>query len=421
MNDDFHNDSSNGYQSDFLSGFNNDSDIDYREPVSHKLNARINLRAVLAIALVLVVGAVAVPRIYADTFQDQINQLRTENQVNQSAVDTLLVEAQSYQDAIDKLQGQITIMQQNIAVNQARQEQLQADIAQKQTELDAQRKVLGDDIKAMYVNGQLSTLEMLATSKSLNEFVDSATYRETVQHKIQETLAKIGTLQNKLKQQSFEVSTLLSSQRAQQAQLADSQAKQNELLSMNRAQQADFNQKIAANQDKIRQLQLAQIALNQEGASQVSISGTERGGDCDAGSGNGGYVLASGPMGDVCNAPKDSILDWAGVENRECTSYAYWYFKRVEGNMDFTVSGDAKYWVQTSNYPVRDAPQVGAIGVKTEGEWGHVTIVQAVGPAMYKNVKVPAGSVLTSEMNGDFTGKFGYNLRAANSMKYIYK
>jgi phage tail tube protein FII len=331
------------------------------------------------------------------------------------------LEAGNYEDAIAKLQAEIDVVTQNITTNQTRQTDLQTQITTKQQQLDAQRKILGEDIKAMYVDGQLSTIEMLATSRNLNDFVDTATYRESVQRKIQSTVTEIAKLQNELQAQKQEIDTLLIAQRLQQQQLDEDRAKQNELLAFNTQQRNDYNTKISANQDKIRALQAAQAALNQQGASQVSITGDERGGACDGGSGNGGYRLASGVMGDVCDAPKDAILDWAGVENRECTSYAYWYFKRVAGNADFTASGDAKYWVTTSNYPVHSWPKSGAIGVKTDGQWGHVTIVQAVGPSSYKGVNVPAGQVLTSEMNSDLTGKFSYSLRGISSMSYIYK
>jgi len=376
----------------------------------------------LCAALVITVAAAAVvPRIYADAIQDQIEQLTAEANQNQSAVDTLLVEAHSYEDAISTLQAQITVLEQNITVNQSRQTDLQEQIKTKQKDLDAQRRVLGDDIKAMYVDGQLTTIEMLATSKNINDFVDSATYREAVQRKVQVTLQEIAKLQNQLQGQKQEVDKLLAAQLVQQNQLDTDRSRQNELLAMNQNQRAEYNAKIAANHDKITELQAKQAALNLQGASKVTISGNERGGDCDGGSGNGGYALASGSMGDVCNAPKDSILDWAAIENRECTSYAYWYFKRVAGNSDFTASGDAKYWVTTSNYPVHNWPKANSIGVKTDGQWGHVVIVQAVGPTNYKGVNVPAGQVLTSEMNADFTGKYANNLRGIGTMSYIYK
>ena len=234
-------------------------------------------------------------------------------------------------------------------------------------------------------------------------------------------MGEIAKLQNQLQGQKQEVDKLLAAQRVQQNQLVTDRSKHSELLAYNQSQRNDFNAKIAANHDKITELQAKQAALNLQGASKVNLTGSERGGACDGGSGNGGYALASGAAGNVCDAPKDSIVDWAGIENRECTSYAYWYFKRVAGNSDFTASGDAKYWVSTSNYPVRNWPAVNAIGVKTEGQWGHVVIVQAVGPTNYKGINVPAGQVLTSEMNADFTGRFSYNLRGIGTMQYIYK
>jgi len=418
---------------------NNNPDLqdDFNQTPSHPSHGWrrfITAQSIVVTAMLIAAAVVALPHIHADPFQDQINQLRIENSQNQNSVDTLLLQARSVQDAIDKLQAEINLVEQNIATNQARQDELQKQIAAKQEQIDAQRKVLGDDIKAMYVDGQLTALEMLATSKNLNEFVDTATYRESVQRNIQKTLNEIGVLQNQLQQRNFEVSTLLASQKVQSNQLAANKSKQAALLAMNQTQQLDFNAKISANQDRIHQLEMQQAALNAMGATLVTVNGDEKGGDCDNGWGNGGYRMASitqppvpagapapAPVPDVCDAPKDSIRDWAGIENRECTSYAYWYFKRVLGNVDFTASGDAKYWVNTSNYPVRDQPAVGAIGVKTEGDWGHVVIVQAVGPSMYKNVKVPAGQVLTSEMNIDFQGHFSYNLRTANTLHYIYK
>jgi peptidoglycan hydrolase CwlO-like protein len=374
------------------------------------------------LALVLgLASAYSVPHLYADNLQEQINQLQAENDQNQASVDVLLSQAKDFQDAINKLQDQITVVENNIAVNQARQDDLNKQIAAKQKELDDQREVLGQDLKTMYVNGQLTPLEMLATSHNLSDFVDSATYREAVQHKIQATLHQIAKLQNDLQEQKVEVNVLLAAQQVQQEQLVQNKSKQDELLALNQTQRDDFTKKITENQDKIRVIQMQQVAANLNGAQLVTINGNERGGDCDGGSGNGGYVLASGTAGDVCNAPKDAITDWAGLQNRECTSYAYWYFKRVEGNVDFTASGDAKYWVTTSNYPVHDWPQVGAMGVIDQGQWGHVTIVQAIGASTYKGIKVPAGYVLTSEMNKDLTGKFTYNIRPISGMHYIYK
>jgi CHAP domain len=148
------------------------------------------------------------------------------------------------------------------------------------------------------------------------------------------------------------------------------------------------------------------------------ITPTGSGGACDSGAGNGGY-----PM-DWCATPMDTartISYSTDRINRECTSYAYWYFTTIEGHFDFHVSGNADRWAYTSNYPVHAAPTVGAIAVETAGAYGHVAIVQALPGQIYDGKAVPAGYVLVSEMNYDWQGHFRYSYSPlAKFSAYIY-
>jgi hypothetical protein len=151
-------------------------------------------------------------------------------------------------------------------------------------------------------------------------------------------------------------------------------------------------------------------------ASAVITSGT--GGACDSGNGNGGYPI------DWCNAPMDTIATLAFNDdpiNRECTSYADWYFTTVEGHTDFKALGNAKYWATSSNYPTHSTPTVGAIAVETAGAYGHVAIVKALPGQMYDGQPVPAGYVLVSEMNYDWHGHFRYSYSPLSKFSsYIY-
>ena len=169
----------------------------------------------------------------------------------------------------------------------------------------------------------------------------------------------------------------------------------------------------------ITQLRTQQAALIESGTKDVWIpaisSGT--GGACDNGSGNGGYPLR------WCNAPMDTIATTFNNDpiNRECTSYAYWYFTSVEGHTDFRAEGDAKYWAATSNYPTHPTPTDGAIAVETVGAYGHVAIVQALPGQTYAGQTVPAGYVLVSEMNYDWSGHFRYSYSPLSKFStYIY-
>lgn len=165
--------------------------------------------------------------------------------------------------------------------------------------------------------------------------------------------------------------------------------------------------------------QAQQVSLIQSGTlnfEPVKPIGT--GGACDSGAGNGGYPMP------WCNAPLDSMQTVsysADHINRECTSYAYWYFTTIEGHLGFHVTGNANRWAYTSSYPVHRAPAIGAIAVETAGAYGHVAVVQALPGQIFQDKTVPAGYALVSEMNYDWQGHFRYSYSPLGKFSaYIY-
>jgi peptidoglycan hydrolase CwlO-like protein len=260
--------------------------------------------SILTVATLLVVGGSFVPNVNADSFDEQIKALNQQNAQTQSSVSQLQVQASSYQDVINQLQAQISQIQQQIAQSQSQQASLQQQIDANQKELDNQKTILAVDIKASYVDGQPSTIEMLASSKNLSDFVDKEEYRNSVQNKIQTTLAKITTLQNQVKEQKVKVDQLLADQQTQQAQLDADRSQQAQLLAYNESQQSSYNQQIKSNQSKIASLRQQQIAENARlfaGAKVVS------GGACDTAQGDT-YPAQ------WCGKSQDSVLDsWGYV------------------------------------------------------------------------------------------------------------
>ena len=340
--------------------------------------------------------------------QQQINNLSAQSDQAQQSLGALEAQASSYQDAINKLEQQINDLQQQIVSSQNQEDQLNTQIAQAQTDLDQQKKVLGQNIKQMYLEGNVSTLEMLASSKNLSDYVNKQTYRNSVQDKVKDTLDKINALKVQLQQQKAQIDQLLKSQQFQRQQLAATEDQQSQLLGYNQNQQSNFDSQIAANQSQIASLRRQQASLIQSGTRNVVIPPASggSGGWCDSGSGNGNYPMS------WCNADQDTVptIPYSSDPiNRECTSYAYWYFTQIEGHTDFRATGNAKDWYYTSNYVVHDSPAVGSMAVETTGAFGHVAIVQALPGQTYAGNTVPDGYVLVSEMNYDFNGHFRYS------------
>jgi surface antigen/peptidoglycan hydrolase CwlO-like protein len=355
---------------------------------------------------------VTAPFVSADSVQDQINSLQSQNSQSQSTVNSLQSQAASYQDAINQLQAQVDGLQSSITINQNKQAQLQQQIDSDQTELAQQKQVLGDDIKAMYVDGQMTTVEELATSKSLSDFVDAETYRNAVQDKIQQTLAQITQLEGQLKDQKTQVDQLISVQTQQQNQLATTEAQQSQLLSLNQTQQASYNQQIQSNQQQIATLRAEQIAANRKLVS---------GGQVDAtGSCGGSYpATASGPYGNWgCNYGLDNTIDNWGMYNRECVSYTAWMVYKTYGYMPYWGgSGNANEWpgdAQAAGIPTGSTPKVNSVAIYMGGSsdpFGHAMWVKSVNGD---------GTITVDQYNLYYDGNFYETTIPSTGLTYIY-
>lgn len=152
---------------------------------------------VLGAFLSMVLAGVSIPAVRAN-LQEQINQLSQQNAGLQGQNSSLVNEATSLQSKIDGMQAKINALQSEINDNQAQITTLEGEIVKAEAELAKQRDLLGQNIRAMYVEGDVSTLEMLASSQDLSEFVDKQQYRDTVQTKIKTTLDKVTDLKHQL-------------------------------------------------------------------------------------------------------------------------------------------------------------------------------------------------------------------------------
>lgn len=320
----------------------------------------------------LVTVAVAANCSTVSDCQSQINDLNSKNGSAQSALNQLGAQARTYQDAINQLQAQINDLSAQISANEAKQADLQAQIIQKQAEIDHNREVLGEDIRTMYIDGQMSTIEQLATSNNLSEYVDKEEYRTAVQNKITKIMAQITVLQEQLRQQKAEVEHLLADEKDQQSQLASARAQQASMLAYNQSQQNAYNSQVRNNNAAIRQLRQKQEDIIV--ASQRSGT-TVYGGACDTSHGD----TYPRPL---CSSAQDSMLDKWGMYNRECVSYTAWKVSESGRYMPYWGGrGNANQWdedAMRAGIPVDGNPRAGDVAIKNSGTYGHAMYVESV-------------------------------------------
>lgn len=333
---------------------------------------------------------------------------------NNNAVAQLQAQATSYQDAINHLQAQIDQLQGSIAANQSRQADLEQQIAQKQADITRERGYLAEDIRTMYVSGQMTTIEELATSNNLSDYVDKQAYRNAVQGKIQDTLTQIATLQAQLKSQKEQVQALIAQEQTQQAQVVAARNQQSAMLSYNQSQQDSFNQQTADNKKKLDQLIAAQLLANRSRGNGALLAGAT-----SYPYANAGFGMSTAP-GCVDNDGPDA---W-GYCTRQCVSYAAWAVAH-SGRQAPMYYGNAKDWVYhalVNNVPVYSfnnidgyggvqigTPQPGDVAISTAGTWGHAMYVEAVNGTQ----------VYVSQYNASLTGEFSHQWRDGSNYYFL--
>jgi surface antigen len=372
--------------------------------VSHTISTKFTVGLLALSSLVLVGGSFlpSISNVLADSFQDQINALNAQNSDTRNVVNGLQAQAASYQDAVNQLQAQINGIQDSINANLAQQASLQQQITDAQNQINQEKAYLANDVKSMYVDGTPSTLEVLATSKNLSDFVDKQEYRTSVQNKLQDTLNTIAALQKDLQTKKTQVDQLLGEETSQQNQLASARAQQQSLLNYNQAQQASYNAQISANSKQIAQLRAQQAAANHTIGRDV-VAGDP---------GHGGYPAY------LDNAGQDTIIDPWGMYNRECVSYTAWKVKQKWGYMPYWGgSGNANQWpgdARAAGIATGSTPQENSVAIWNVGAFGHAMWVESVNSD---------GSIYVSQYNYDYNGHYSemyVPASQAHTFTYIY-
>lgn len=334
----------------------------------------------------------------ADHLDQQIQALQEQNAANQLQEDSLAATAATYQQAIDELANKINSLQNNIVNTQNQIDLLQKKIAEAQAELENEKRVLGENIKTMYLEGDISTLEILASSKNLSDFVNKQEYRNAVSNKVKASVDRINELKAQLQKQQREQEGLLKDLQAQQVQLQSQQSQQSQLLAYTESQRASFEQQIRANNSQIASLRAQQAALNRR------LGGVPTSGDPN----RGGYPAV------WSNAPMDSMIDNWGMYNRECVSYTAWKVYEAYGYMPYWGGvGNANQWpdnARRAGIPTGTVPKVGSVAVSNVGYYGHTMWVEAVN----------GNTIYVSQYNYELQGRYSEMSINASGLTYIY-
>jgi peptidoglycan hydrolase CwlO-like protein len=383
-------------------------EVPWRGKTIRITHLKLNLKTIATSLTALTVFLAFSPAVLADQFDDQIAALKQQAAAQQAAADQYSAQAQNYQQEVNQLQAQINELQTQINLSQAEYNQVTTNIQQNQAELDAQKVVLGANIKEMYLQSSVTPLEMLASSSNISQFLNEQQYQDKIKDKIQNAMAQIETLQASLEGQQLQLTHIIENQHGQQVQLSNTESQMNSLLATAQQNAAAANAQVQQSNSQIATLRAQQAAAIAAASHHVTFAGASSGagGACDIGQGNGGYPTV------WCNAAQDSMVDSWGMYNRECVSYAAWAATDRGHYVPYGL-GNANQWpgnASAEGIPVDHTPQVGNVAIYMGGPYGHAMIVEAI----------QGSNVVVSSMNADDHGHFEYDSWPISELEFIH-
>lgn len=337
-------------------------------------------------------------------FQERIDRLKDEVGGLNSEVKQLRIEGDTLAEAIAALKRRIAGLEQKIASNQAKKAELEALIVQAKADIVKRNEALVKNLRMMYLEGEVSSLEKVASSDSISEFVDKQEYRNKIQERIKTAVNEIKELKRELERQQTRVERLIQDDIAMKADINREKAAQAELLAETRGKESAYKEKVAAKKEQISDLQAQQAAA-------IAAAAAKSGSYFIGGSGSGGYPWATARFPCAGGDP------W-GMCFRQCVSYAAWKVASTGRHMPYWGGiGNANQWpgnaeASKPRIPTGTEPRVGSVAVMMSGPYGHVMYVEEV---------LNGGSqIRISEYNYSWNGTYSERVQSSAGLIYIY-
>lgn len=340
----------------------------------------------IQIALAIVFGVASltqfsVPKVKADKYDAQIQALQQEIDRYQSEAGKLKDQAKSLEREVAQLDSERQIIEGQINLSQVKHDKLQSEIEATKQKLEDTRNALGSIIADMYVDGNVTSIEMLASSKNISEYVDKSSYQSAISDELRKATDTIKSLKNDLESQQEDVKRILAEQQLAKNELVKKADERQNLLDQTKGQESAYNNLVSDREKKqgeIHRQQQAEIEAAMRraggGTGPILIGDPSKGGyPWEAGC----YVDANAwSYGGVNGNGTDPL----GYGCRQCVSYTAFKVGQRTGNYP-RYWGNANMWpssARAAGYQTGSTPRANSVGVIMAGQYGHTVWVDSV-------------------------------------------
>ncbi len=321
------------------------------------------------------------PKVSADKYDNQIQALQQEIDQYQAEAGRLKDQARTLEREVAQLDSERQIIEGQINLSQLKYDKLQSEIEATKQKLANTREALGNIIADIYVDSDISSIEMLASSKNVSDFVDRSSYQSAVTDELRKTSETIKTLKKDLEEQQEDVKRILGEQQLAKNELVKKTHERQNLLDQTQGQEGAYNNLVSDREKKQGELHRQQ---------QAEIEAAIR----RAGGGIGPVLIGDPSKGDYpweagcwldANAwsyggVNGNGTDPLGYGCRQCVSYTAFKVGQRTGNYP-RYWGNANMWpssARAAGYQTGTTPRANSVGVIMAGQYGHTVWIDSV-------------------------------------------
>lgn len=288
----------------------------------------------------------------------------------------------TYQAEVDRYAANIASIQ--AAINQAKEEIAELSIRIENTEkkIATLKESIRQTLTKLYLNGEVTELELLASSSSLSDYHAASTKNSIINNKLKQLTLDAKTAKEDLEQQKADQEAKKAENEEQHAILSSQQNEMQQFVNAWAGREAQYSAEATRQQGIVN----TEVAIAQCQAA----GGTWNGSSCAYPSSSSGL-----PSGALWYRKSDRYYGntygnysfgnaWGNGYARQCTSYAGHKAYEYAGyglSSYHQPWGNAKYWAGSAaarGLFVTSEPRANSIGVSGYGYYGHVFWVEDV-------------------------------------------
>ena len=359
---------------------------------------------VIAVAVVFAAtaaGSQFIRPVSADQYDDKIRALQADMNRYQAEANRLNSEAASLANTLSQIANEKAALQAQVDKSQAEHDKLVIEIAETEKQITENQDALGKTIADLYLDDDISPVEMLASSQNIGDFLDKQEYRNSVKDELSSTIKKVKDLKKQLTSKKEEIVKVLETQKNARDAVIAKESEQANLLAQTQSDESKYQDLVKDSRAQIEEARATQAAINARYKSGNAVL-------VDMGA-------AAGYPWNYTNCPMRGMLSTGGANGnggdgygygcRQCASYVAWRIAKETGiyykwgnAKDFTDNAKAAGYQYLGLNPQR-----GSIAVmdpaKAGQNYGHVAWVE----------EVMGDRVLISQYNANVNG-IGYGM-----------